>query len=71
MKRLSIPDILKNGESYYSLVIGVSKRARQIVDYANDHGLTVPEKPVSDALEDFVQDRYILVEPKDIGCKNE
>ena len=34
MLRPSSSQILKNGESTYSLVIGVAKRAREIIDNA-------------------------------------
>ena len=30
MHRPSIPELLKPGQSYYSLVVGVAKRAREI-----------------------------------------
>ena len=50
MNRPSIPELLKNGESYYSLIIGVSKRARQIVDYANQVEIHCPDNPDADAI---------------------
>ncbi len=71
MNRPSIPELLKNGESYYSLIIGVSKRARQIVDYANQVEINCPDNPVADAIEDFAKGKYVLVEPEGIGQKNE
>ena len=35
MHRPSVSDLLKNGESYYSLVVAVAKRAREITDEWN------------------------------------
>lgn len=71
MNRPSIPELLKNGESYYSLIIGVSKRARQIVDYANLVEINSPDNPVADAIEDFARGKYVLIEPEGIQQKNE
>lgn len=46
MHRPSTSDLLKNGESYYSLVVAVAKRAREITDELNDQGMEMTEKPV-------------------------
>lgn len=55
-------DILKPGQSCYSLVIGVAKRARQLVDEAVDLGMEPPEKPVCEAIDEFKEGRCILIE---------
>lgn len=49
--------------SYYSLVIAVAKRARQIAERAEENGEVLTEKPVDLAVRDFVNDRYKIVEP--------
>ena len=67
MNRPSIPELLKHGESYYSLIIGVSRRARQIVDYANQMEMKTPDNPLADAITDFAKGKYVLVEPEGIG----
>lgn len=67
MNRPAISEILKSGESYYSLVIAVSKRARQIVDDANDNGEIIGEKPVTLAVNEFAKGKYKLIEPEGIG----
>ena len=50
-------------KSTYSLVIAVAKRARQIAQKAEDEGLILTDKPVDMAVQDFVQGKYILIEP--------
>ncbi|HIZ56395.1 MAG TPA: DNA-directed RNA polymerase subunit omega [Firmicutes bacterium] len=71
MHRPSISDILKKNESYYSLVLAVAKRARDIVDEAEQEGRILVEKPVSLAVDDFAKGRYKLIETPDIGQKSE
>lgn len=50
----------------YSLVIAVAKRARQISEEAEAEGAKLVEKPVDLAVQDFVQDRYRIIEPEEI-----
>lgn len=49
--------------SYYSLVIAVAKRARQIAEEAEDRGEILTEKPVDLAVHDFVDNKYKIIEP--------
>ena len=64
MLRPAVVQILKNNESYYSLVLAVAKRARQIVD--GDEPLihvSAGEKPLSIAVEELNQEKiHILAE---------
>ena len=50
-------------KSYYSLVIAVAKRARQIAEEAEADGEILIDKPVDMAVQDFVQDKFCIVEP--------
>ena len=50
-------------KSTYSLVIAVAKRARQIAQKAEDEGLILMDKRVDMAVQDFVQGKYLIVEP--------
>ena len=50
----------------YSLVIAVAKRDRQISEQAENEGAKLVEKPVDLSVQDFVQDRYRIIEPKEI-----
>lgn len=67
MHRPSIGEILKNNESYYSLVIAVAKRAREIAIQAEESGEVLVEKPVKLAVEDFADGTYKLIESENIG----
>lgn len=59
--------ILKPGQSYYSLVVAVAKRARQIAEEAEQEHEILVEKPVQIAVEEFTSNKYKLVEPGNIG----
>ncbi len=50
-------------ESTYSLVIAVAKRARQIAEQAEEDGEVLTDKPVDLAVQDFVHDKYRIIEP--------
>ena len=67
MHRPSVPELLKPGQSYYSLVVAVAKRAREIAQQADDNGDILLEKPVKLAVDDFSKGQYKLVESDDIG----
>ncbi|MGI5893653.1 MAG: DNA-directed RNA polymerase subunit omega [Candidatus Merdivicinus sp.] len=67
MHRPSVPELLKPGQSYYSLVVAVAKRAREIAQQADENGDILLEKPVKMAVDDFAKGRYKLVESDDIG----
>ena len=56
MLRPAVSQILKNNESYYSLVIAVAKRAREIIDGAEPLVDTKDgEKPLSIAIDELNQ----------------
>lgn len=71
MHRPSINEILKPGESYYSLVVAVAKRARDIAVEAEESGEILIQKPVQLAVDDFAYGSYTLVETANIGKKIE
>ncbi len=50
----------------YSLVIAVAKRARQISERAENEGIKLVDKPVDLAVQDFVKDKYAIIEPESI-----
>lgn len=58
--------VLKNRTSRYSLVIATAKRARAISDEAVEQKESLIEKPVSLALNEFINGDYVLVEPEEI-----
>ena len=67
MHRPASTEILKSGESYYSLVVAVAKRAREIAEEAEVENKELLEKPVQIAVEEFSKGKYKLVEPEGIG----
>ncbi len=48
-------DAILEGNSRYSLVIATAKRAREISDEALEKGDIITEKPVTLALDEFIQ----------------
>lgn len=58
--------LLKGKTSRYSLVTATAKRARTIADEAAEHNEPLLEKPVSLAIEDFLDGKYEIVEPEEI-----
>ena len=62
MLRPSINQIAKKNESYYSVVIAVAKRAREIADSLYTNGQTLEEKPVKTAVEEFAGGKYSFIE---------
>lgn len=64
MLRPAVVQILKNNESYYSLVLAVAKRARQITDEAlesKDRAI-MDENPVKRAVDEFASGEYKIIE---------
>ena len=49
-------------KSYYSVVIAVAKRAREIVEKAEENNQILVEKPVDLAVQDFVDDKVRIIE---------
>lgn len=53
MLRPAMSQILREGESYYSFVVAVARRAREIAEEADENGTILEEKPVNLALAEF------------------
>ncbi len=62
MLRPSVSEILSNNESYYSLVIAVAKRAREITEDAFNEKKILDIKPVQTAVEQLANKEYRIVE---------
>ncbi len=62
MLRPAMNDILKEGQSYYSFVIAVAKRARDIAEDAMEHGEMLDDKPVDIAVNEFANGEYTFIE---------
>jgi len=57
-------NILTQNTSPYSLVIAVSKRAREISEDAENNHQILVEKPVKLAVDEFCANKYRVVEEK-------
>lgn len=53
-------------KSYYSLVIAVAKRAREITEEYDNEGRPLVEKPVDLAVSDFVAGKYRIIESEQL-----
>lgn len=62
MLRPSINQISSKSESYYSVVLAVAKRAREIAEDLYTNGQILEEKPVKTAVEEFASRKYSFVE---------
>ena len=62
MLRPSINQIATKNESYYSVVLAVAKRAREIADELYTNNETLEEKPVKTAVDEFASRKYTFVE---------
>jgi len=65
MHRPSATEMLKENESYYSLVVGVAKRARQIAEEAEEKGEILSVKPVQLAVQELAQGQFSICEATD------
>ncbi len=64
MLRPAATQLLKNGESPYSLVIAVAKRAREITDEAYENKTRLEQKTVKMAVEEIANGEYKIIEKK-------
>ncbi len=62
MLRPSLNQIATKNESYYSVVLAVAKRAREIADDLYTNNETLEEKPVKTAVEEFASRKYTFIE---------
>lgn len=66
MLRPAVSQIITKNESYYSLVIGVAKRAREIAEDLYADNQTLEEKPVKTAVEEFASGKYKMIESSEL-----
>lgn len=64
MLRPAITQLISENDSYYSLVIGVAKRAREIADELVEQKKTLEEKPVKTSVEEFANGKYKIIEAR-------
>ncbi len=61
MLRPAITQLTSKNDSYYSLVIGVAKRARDIAEELYTESKILEEKPVKTAVEEFGAGKYKII----------
>lgn len=54
---------LADGQNYYSLIIAISKIARELVDIANEVSGSCPDNPVQEAVESLKAGEFEIIEP--------
>ena len=59
-------NVLKGKTSRYSLVLATAKRAREIAEDAEEKGEIIVEKPVTLAVNEFIDGKFLIEEPEDI-----
>ena len=60
MLRPALSQISSKNESYYSIVIGVAKRAREIADDLYKNSQILEQKPVKIAVEEIAGRKYVI-----------
>lgn len=62
MLRPAVSQLISKDQSVYSLVIAVSKRARQIADTLYEENKILEEKPVKTAVDEFWSGKCRMIE---------
>ena len=57
--------------SYYSLVVAIAKRAREIAEEAELKGEILVEKPVDLAVNEYIEGAFKIVEPTECSGKQD
>lgn len=63
MQKVNVDELFEGKQSKYALVVGVSKRARQITQKFEDEGVVTADKPVLLAIEEIKNHEINLVAP--------
>ena len=63
MHKVNVDDLFEGKQSKYALVVGVSKRAREITEVFERDSVVTAEKPVLMAIEEIKNHEINLVEP--------
>lgn len=71
MLRPAMTQLITKNESYYSLVIGIAKRAREIADELFEKSMVLEEKPVKTAVEEFASGKYKIIEAPQLRNKSD
>ena len=64
MINVDLNALLKDDISRYSLVVATAKRARDISSEAQENEEVLNDKPVSIALDEIINGKFVVVEPE-------
>jgi DNA-directed RNA polymerase subunit omega len=65
MHRVNVDELFEGKQSKYALVVGVSKRAREITSMFEEDGTVTEKKPVLLAIDEIKNHEINLLEPED------
>lgn len=65
MHKINVDDLFAGKQSKYALVVGVSKRAREITQGFEEDEVVTEKKPVLLAIEEIRNHEVSLLEPDD------
>ena len=63
MHKVNVDELFEGKQSKYALVVGVSKRAREITEKFENEGTVTEDKPVLRAIDEIKNHEINLVEP--------
>ena len=63
MHKVNVDELFEGKQSKYALVVGVSKRAREITQKFEDEGTVTEDKPVLLAIDEIKNHDINLLEP--------
>ena len=63
MHKVNVDELFQGKQSKYALVVGVSKRARQITQTFEEEGTVTEDKPVLLAIEEIKNHKISIYEP--------
>ena len=63
MHKVNVDELFAGKQSKYALVVGVSKRAREITEKFENEGTVTEDKPVLLAIDEIKNHEINLVEP--------
>lgn len=65
MHKIDVDELFQGKQSKYALVVGVSKRAREITQKFEDEGVVTEDKPVLLAIDEIKNHEMNILEPDD------
>ena len=65
MRQISTEELIQKGVTRYSLIIGISKRAREIAEYNDSMAIQPEHKPSLQAAEEYMEGIYDIAETAD------